>query len=131
MATKPTRIYKDIDLNFAVNPITGDIGKKIDVNAVRQAMDVLLKSNYNTKPFQPRFGSPIFNMLFEPMDGMTAKAIEGLIEDAFTNWEPRVEIEEVLVNPDYDNNTYSIFIYFYIKGIKEQQVFRSALTRLR
>jgi len=128
---QPTRLYKDIDLKFEVNPVTGDIGKKIDVNSVRQAMEILLKTKYREKPFTPRFGSPIYNMLFEPMDFNTSKALEGLITDAFTNFEPRVRIDEVLCAPNFDENEYDVFIYFYVRGIREQQVFRTTLTRLR
>ena len=132
MANKnPTRLYSDIDLNFKVNPVTGDIGKKVDVNAVRQAMETLLKTKYREKPFTPRFGSPIYSMLFEPMDFNTSKALEGLIADAFLNWEPRVEVNEVACAPNYDENEYDVFIYFYVRGIREQQVFRTTLTRLR
>ena len=128
---QPTRLYKDIDLKFEVNPVTGDIGKKIDVNSVRQAMEILLKTKYREKPFTPRFGSPIYNMLFEPMDFNTSKALEGLITDAFTNFEPRERIDEVLCAPNFDENEYDVFIYFYVRGIREQQVFRTTLTRLR
>ena len=128
---QPTRLYKDIDLKFEVNPVTGDIGKKIYVNSVRQAMEILLKTKYREKPFTPRFGSPIHNMLFEPMDFNTSKALEGLITDAFTNFEPRVRIDEVLCAPNFDKNEYDVFIYFYVRGIREQQVFRTTLTRLR
>jgi phage baseplate assembly protein W len=128
---QPTRLYSDLDLSFNVNPITGDIGKKVDVNSVRQAMEILLKTKYREKPFTPRFGSPIYSMMFEPMDFNTAKALEGLIEDAFLNWEPRVEVSEVACSPNFDDNEYDIFIYFYVKGIREQQVFRTTLTRLR
>ena len=35
---KRARIYKDFDLSFTKNSITGDINKKLDVNAVKQSM---------------------------------------------------------------------------------------------
>ena len=31
---KISRLYKDIDLSFTANALSGDIGKKIDVNGV-------------------------------------------------------------------------------------------------
>ena len=44
---KRSRIYSDIDMDFNVNAVTGDIGKKLDVNAVKQS----LKNLILTQPF--------------------------------------------------------------------------------
>ena len=48
-----TKVYKDIDLTFAVRP-SGEIFKKTDAAAVKQAVKNLMLTNYYEKPFQPK-----------------------------------------------------------------------------
>ena len=43
---KPSQIYKDFDLSFARNLNTNDIARKTDVAAVKQALKVLIRTQY-------------------------------------------------------------------------------------
>jgi hypothetical protein len=54
------RIYSDFDLSFAANPVTGDVAKKYDVNAVKQSLKTLVLTRFYERPFQPKLGSPIY-----------------------------------------------------------------------
>jgi len=126
-----TRIYSDIDMSFTLNPVTGDIYKKVDVNAVKQAMKNLLLTPYYSKPFTPNYGSPIYDLLFEPMDSSTAGAMASLIEETFDNFERRVRIDKVIVYPDYNSQEYKIQINFHVMGVREPQIFQTSLRRLR
>lgn len=126
-----SRIYKDIDMSFEINPVTKDIGRKYDVNSVKQALKNLLLTPYFSKPFTPRYGSPIYDMLFEPMDSDTASLIGTLIQEAIDNFEPRCKVEDVIVYPNYDENEYRVQINFYVVGVRDPQIFRTSLKRLR
>jgi len=53
------RIYKDFDLSFTKNAITGDLNKKIDSKAVKQSMYTLVQTQMNERPFHPELGSDI------------------------------------------------------------------------
>jgi len=134
MATKrktPARLYKDIDLNFAINPITKDVGRKIDVSAVKQSLGNLFMYQRGEKKFQPNFGSGIRGLLFEPVDYLTGSIIEKEIEFMIKNYEPRVRVENVTVSSDPDANEYQIRLDFYIIGVREPQVYTTILERLR
>ena len=54
---KLSRIYKDLDLSFTANALSGDIGKKFDVNAVKQSVKSLLLTKPSEKFFHPERGS--------------------------------------------------------------------------
>ena len=69
MAT--ARIYSDIDMDFSSNPVTQDIYKKTNVEAVKQALKNIMLTPFYSKPFAPNYGSPIAGLLFEPMDNLT------------------------------------------------------------
>ena len=51
------------------------------------------------------------------MDKVTANAIRSEIKNTLNNFEPRISLKEVLVEPDFDNNEYNVTINYIIVGI--------------
>jgi phage baseplate assembly protein W len=132
MTTKQvTRIYSDIDLTFDVNPITGDISKKYDVNSVKQSLKTLILTQFYERPFQPKLGSPVYKMLFENIDIISANALKLQIELMINKYEPRVRSQSVDVEPLYDQNAFNVSIYFYVVGILDPINFSTILKRSR
>jgi len=133
MATKntPKRIYKDIDMSFKPNVLTKDVGKKFDVNAVKQSLKNVLMTQKGEKPFNPNYGSGIYDLLFEPMDYLVSSVMQKEIETTIENYEPRVELIDVECEPNFDLEQYEIRIEFYVIGVKEPQVYTNVLQRLR
>ena len=129
--SKVDRIYKDIDLAFLPHPDTGDIGKRLDINAVKQSIQTLLLTKYFERPFQPQLGSPIYQLLFEPLDPISAASIKQAIERVLQNYEPRVQILQIVVVADEDTNSYSVSLYFNVIGIRDPVIFSTTLQRLR
>lgn len=127
----PTRLYKDIDLSFSMNPNTKDISKKLDVQAVKQALKILMNTQFYEKPFDPLYGSNIRRMLFEPFGRSTASMLSNEIDNAITTYEPRVKVEEVICTPNIDQHTYDVEIRFYVIGITQIQSMGIVLERLR
>lgn len=127
----PVRLYKDIDMDFTVNPVTGDIGKKYDVNSVKQALRNLFLYQRGEKKFNPNFGSGIRGLLFEPVDNITASILEKEIQVMVENYEPRVRIDNILVVASPDTNDYEVRVDFYVIGVREPQVYTTMLERLR
>ncbi len=83
-----TKLYKDIDLTFA-NKTSGEIFKKEDAAAVKQAVKNLILTNYFEKPFQPLFGGNLREMLFDLADDDAEEDIEERIKNAIGVFEPR------------------------------------------
>lgn len=128
---KRSRIYKDFDLAFGKNAITGDINKKIDVNSVKQSLKTLVLTKPYERPFNPMLGSEIYGLLFEPMNSFTTTAIEKSLEYLIQNYEKRARLQSIDIKPLYDLNTYDIDIGFYIVGINQPQTLEIKLERLR
>ena len=127
----PYRLYKDFDLSFTSHPETGDLTKKIDVNAVKQSLIVLLYTQFNERLFQPNMGSPLYKMLFEPIDPILTEALRVGIENSIRNHEPRVILNRLDLVPTEDENGYEISIYFNIIGLPMPVNFTTILKRLR
>lgn len=127
-----SRYYSDIDLSFSANPFTDDIDKVYDVKAVKQSLKNLLFTDYYERLYHPEIGSPLAGLLFEPVDPLTAAAIEKAIEQIILDYEPRVQVVSVDVNGQPDNNSYRIQINFFVVGVDvPEQTFVSTLYRAR
>ena len=132
MTTKSVnRIYSDIDLNFLAHPVTGDVSKKYDVDAVKQSLKTLILTNYYERPFQPKLGSPVYGMLFDNVDQITANSLKLRIELLINKFEPRVRSQQVDVVPLYDENAFEITMYFYVIGVPDPVTFSTILRRSR
>ena len=74
-SSRSTRLYRDIALSFETNAATKDVIVKKDVDAVKQSVKNLILTNHYERPFHPEIGSGITNLLFEPLDPITANSL--------------------------------------------------------
>lgn len=125
------RAFKDIDLNFTAHPITGDVAKKVGDDAVIQSMMCLLATGKYERLMQPDIYSNLRQSLFEPLDNITASAIGNEIRAVIGKYEPRVNLVEVNVTPDYDNNGYSVSMSFFIVNQTDPVTVSLFLERIR
>jgi len=128
---KISKLYKDLDLAFTANPVTGDVSKKIDVNAVKQSLKTLILTNYWERPFQPEKGGNLRGLLFEPISPLIANTLTKVIEQLIVSYEKRVRLTQIRAIPAIDDNGYDLSIYYYVIGIDKPQVFNTNLERLR
>ena len=128
---RANRIYKDLDLNFGRNPITNDVNKLTDVEAVKRSVRNLINTNHYERPFHPEIGSDVRAMLFEPMTPLTALNLQRKVAEVLHNFEPRIDLQQVLANPDLDRNSYSLKIMFYVVGSNQPVEVETFLERLR
>lgn len=112
--TNKTRLFSDLDMNFRPHPVTKDITKKFDDEAIKQSLKNLLLLRHFEKPFDSSIGSPIKTMLFQPVNVITSHSMRRMIIDVITNHEPRVELIKVDCLPVPENHTYYVNIKFKI-----------------
>ena len=111
---RSTRVFSDLDFNFTAHPVTGDVARRYDENAVKASIKHLLLTKHYEKPFHSEIGSPIRNLLFELQTPMTLLSMERAIRDVINNYEPRVDLIDVKVFDNLDNNSVMITIVFKI-----------------
>lgn len=125
------RQYKDIDLSFVPHPVTGDISKKTDVNAVKQSISNLISTRHYETLFDPALGSNIHALLFENLTDVVKFAIEEELKVLIRNFEPRAEVLGVVVKELPDTNTIEASVLFTIINIEEPQTLNLLLERVR
>ena len=131
-AERISKGFKDISAVFEVNPLNDDLIVLRNSNAIARSIRNIIFTSRGDKPFNPFFGSRVSELLFDPMDQITTLAIKTEIEETIKNFEPRVNLKEVQVNPSYDDNEYSVVINYEIIGIDldiQQLSFALELTR--
>ena len=128
---RSNRIYKDLDLDFGRNRITNDVNKLTDVEAVKRSVRNLINTNHYERPFHPEIGSDVRAMLFEPMTPLTALNLQRKVAEVLNNFEPRIDLQQVLANPNIDRNSYELKIMFYVVGSNSPVEVETFLERLR
>lgn len=120
----------DIDLTFEKKP-SGDIFKKTDAAAVKQAVKNLLLTNHGVKPFQPFYGGDLNRFIFQLSSEFDEVEIEERVMSAINNHEPRAAVRTVEANIDDDNNSVEVTVNFQVISTQENVELRVSLTRLR
>lgn len=129
--TKGTVTYKDLDLNFKVNPFSGDIQTLKDVDAIKQSIKNLLFTQLGEKPFDPEFGGDLGDLLFEPLDEITKLELTDAITRTIVQYEPRIRIVSLVVSNLDNQNALNVELTFNLVNFATPQRINILLTRTR
>jgi phage baseplate assembly protein W len=109
--------FKDISMTFQVNPLTYDLIDIKNETAIARSIRNLVSTIRGERFFDPNLGSGVSKLLFDNMDELTAVTIKDEITTTINNYEPRVRLRSVNVNPNYDENEFNVTITYDIVGI--------------
>lgn len=103
-------------MSFKTHPITKDVVVKKDAASIRQAVSNLLYTRIGERPFDSDIGTNLSNLLFEPLNSITAGLISEEIRRVLNLYEPRIRIETVEVVTNQNSNGFDVFLYYVIVG---------------
>jgi phage baseplate assembly protein W len=126
-----TRIFSDLDLNFTAHPVTKDITRRYDENAIKTSLKNLILTRNFERPFHSEIGSPINALLFEPPSPMLNITLQRAIVDVVNNFEPRVDLLDVSVLSSPDENSLYVTITFKIVNTQQPLTLDLTLERTR
>lgn len=128
---RKTRVFQDLDLNFTPHPVTRDLVRKFDENAIKQSIKNLILTRNYERPFHSEIGSPIRSLMFDLVTPLTTLTVKRAIIDVITNYEPRAELMEVEVVASPDNNSLYVSIVFKIRNTERPITLDLLLERTR
>src|SRR5947207_859088 len=67
---------------------------------IRQAIRIILSTNLGERIMRPDFGAGLNAFLFEPVSTTTMALVQTRVKRALVDWEPRIDVQEVLVTTD-------------------------------
>ena len=114
---KISRGFRDISLSFKRHPITNDLVPLKDADAIKRAVQNLVRSKVGEVFFRNDIGTRISGSLFELATDDLVDPIATEIETVIVNFEPRVDLTNVSVDPRPDENTLNIELSYNIVGL--------------
>ena len=108
--------FKDISMTFQTNPLTSDLIALKNENAIARSIRNIVFTIPGEKFFDESFGSNINKSLFDNIDEISAILIKDQITESIQNFEPRVNLTEVVTSPDFDNNSFNATLTYEVIG---------------
>jgi phage baseplate assembly protein W len=112
-----SRGFKDVSMTFQVNPLNYDLIALRNETAIARSIRNLIFTYPGEIFFNDSLGSRVSRALFENIDDITASIIKDEIKNTITNYEPRVQLIEVNVSPNYEDNEFNVTLNYRIVGI--------------
>lgn len=124
-------VFSDLDSLFVPNPITKQLARKTNREAVKQSVKNLILTNYFERPFKSDIGCSIRYYLFELWSPALKQTMENAIREVIDNFEPRADILEVLVEDRSELNALSVTVAFSVRNDVNPVVLNVILERVR
>lgn len=112
-----SQAFRDVSMSFQSNPLTNDLIALRNENAIARSLRNIVLTNPGEKFFNPTFGSRVSKSLFDNIDSISAVVIRDEIENSIRNYEPRVDLISVNVNPNEDEGSFEVTIQYTIVGV--------------
>ena len=108
--------FKDISMTFQSNPLNDDLIALKNENAIARSIRNIVFTLPGEKFFNSSFGSRITESLFDNIDDITATIIVDEIRESIETYEDRVQLIDVLADPNFENNSFDVTITYDIIG---------------
>lgn len=109
--------FKDISLSLQVNPLNYDLIDIKNETAIARSIRNLVFTAPGERFFNQNLGSKTSKSLFENIDDVSASILQDEIRNTIENYEPRVDLISVDINPNYDEYEFNVTVRYYIIGI--------------
>tara|TARA_B100000902_G_scaffold224376_1_gene213144 strand:+ start:130 stop:531 length:402 start_codon:yes stop_codon:yes gene_type:complete len=116
-STRVSRAFKDISFSFDPHPVTKDLPVLINERAIIRSVRNLVETIPTERFFNSDLGSDIRRSLFEFVDIASSRVIQDQIRETILFYEDRVENLKVQVNPQPDNNSFDVNVFFDVVGL--------------
>ena len=89
--------------------------------AIQRAIINIINTRRGSRPFRRRFGSSLMDMLFEPLDEITARLIRTRLMEDIAAHETRVVLDRVEVLTDTENDAYYVEIAGWMPKLESRR----------
>ena len=113
---RQSRRFKDISLSFKRHPVTNDILALTNEDAIKRSVRNLVETVNEERFFNPLIGSHVRESLFKVADNSLRATLKTQIRTTIENFEPRVNLTDVIVNHPNDTNELEIVVNYDIIG---------------
>lgn len=94
----------------------------LNESAIQKSIQTIFGTRKKTRPFRRSFGTILDDLLFDPVDDITAMKIRRELIDAIRIWETRIVMDEAVVIPNYENQEYYVSLTYHIPQLQDKSV---------
>ncbi|MGF1575375.1 MAG: GPW/gp25 family protein [Cyanophyceae cyanobacterium] len=80
--------------------VQGGIRLSSEEQDIQEAIVIILRTERGERVYRPTFGCRLSELLFAPLNTQTLFLIRLYIQEALETWEPRIDLEEINLDPD-------------------------------
>ena len=121
MTTTKDFVGQGIAFPFSIDH-TGGFTWSIGGDALDRSLRMILSTAPNERVMRPEFGCGIWDLLFAPLNPSTVGLMADAVRQAVARWEPRIELEEVTVEPDrHDDGRVAIHLTYRTKDTNDRR----------
>lgn len=131
MNTNQIEFFKDLDLSLSPHPLTGDITRKFNADAIKRALKTLIQLEKWDKPFDSSVHGFGEGMLFELPGPLAEISVKDQLTWMIKSFEPRVEIEDIDVKLSSDETIFNIIVSYKIKSLNINDFTSFIIQRIR
>ena len=106
-------------------PLTTDLQGGIALSEaeekVREAIVIILRTELGERRYRPDFGCRLSELTFAPLNSKTLFLMRLYVQEALETWEPRIDLEEVVTEPDPILGRVNIIINYRLKSNYESR----------
>lgn len=129
--TKKRILYSDFGKNMDLHPVSNDVSRKTNEEAIKESIRNLILTNRGERLFQPYVGCDITQMLFENVEPETIERIKEATQETIETYESRCKLIGVDVFANYDSNSVRVVIVFLVINSTEPTTLEIILDRVR
>jgi phage baseplate assembly protein W len=130
-SAKQLEYYADIADDFTRHPLTGDVVRTTNEDAVARSIRHILLTNRGDWPFRPDLGSDIRKSLFQPFGPFLVEDLQTAIREAIKKYEPRATVVGLDIYDAQADGAVGINLLFTIINDKTTYRLDTILTRGR
>lgn len=98
---------------------TGGVRESAGIDRIEQSVRILLGTNHGERLMRPTFGCNLKTLAFAPINAATLNHARHLVQEGLAAWEPRIEVFEVIVEPDNRNGTLLIHVHYRVRATQD------------
>ncbi|HEX5239829.1 MAG TPA: GPW/gp25 family protein [Candidatus Limnocylindrales bacterium] len=99
---------------------TGGFALVTDDREIEQAIRLILGTAYGERPMRPDFGCRIHDFVFAEADAGTAGDIASEVRASLRRWEPRIDVDDVVVTIDEaDRSLLYVDVRYHIRDTND------------
>ena len=119
----------DIDIELGKKS-DGDIANMTDSDAIKNSLTNIFQTIQGSRRMMPDFAVPIHEILFEPINEITAERLGSWIESGINKWEKRIYVVGIHIEADYGKQLYNVTIKFTMNGSTAVETYTNTFSKI-